>query len=573
MVNIILLFLVNISQPHFGSFEPVLGVGGPDAYGYRWIDSDTSAPGAPVYNWIDITGIGDTIRGLADDNVVGPFPIGFNFPYYWYTVNSFYVGSNGYIAFGDNFLSAHPFQNLPNTARPNNILAPLMCDLDFSAGNPLCIYWTNHRDTCIISYINVPFWNTGGSNTFQIILTRADSSIYFQYQTQNGAPYNGWQSAGSSTIGIENITGRIGLSYMHAGQPTYNMPHASLAIKFYPPPTTNYQVRDIAAWAVMNDNSEGIFVYLGDTVFPQGKVKNTGNVPTGGFPVYCRIRSGTNIVFADTLQVSGTNPGEVVNLNFNRRYVPPNAGLYTMVIRSNLSGDSVPANDSIVLEMRVLSYPGELRWEDLTTPRAMYSWNGPGGYGNKFYPPRYPTRINQAKVYAYAASATPISVLVLDDNGPNGAPGDTLFITTLNVSTQQWYTVNISPPVNITSGAFYIGCISAVANTPSFGMDTLPPVSRLGWEYTNSWAPSRHAAQHDIMIRAVCDLGTGIKEIVKEKEISLRPTVLRSKDFSLSSSRGEVYNACGLPQKGEKLTTGVYFLKENGKIRKLIIVE
>jgi len=333
MVNIILLFLVNISQPHFGSFEPVLGVGGPDAYGYRWIDSDTSAPGAPVYNWIDITGIGDTIRGLADDNVVGPFPIGFDFPYYWYTVNSFYVGSNGYIAFGDNFLYAHPFQNLPNTARPNNILAPLMCDLDFSAGNPLCIYWTNHRDTCIISYINVPFWNTGGSNTFQIILTRADSSIYFQYQTQNGAPYNGWQSAGSSTIGIENITGRIGLSYMHAGQPTYNMPHASLAIKFYPPPTTNYQVRDIAAWAVMNDNSEGIFVYLGDTVFPQGKVKNTGNVPTGGFPVYCRIRSGTNIVFADTLQVSGTNPGEVVNLNFNRRYVPPNAGLYTMVIR------------------------------------------------------------------------------------------------------------------------------------------------------------------------------------------------------------------------------------------------
>ncbi|MEO0100808.1 MAG: hypothetical protein ABIK84_00205 [candidate division WOR-3 bacterium] len=571
MLNIFLLFLISISNPVTTPSPPVFGVGGPDAYGYRWIDSDTTAPGAPVYNWIDITGIGDTIRGLADDNVVGPFPIGFDFPYYWYTVNSFFVGSNGYIAFGDNFLSAHPFQNFPNAARPNNTLAPLMCDLDFSAGSPLCMYWTNNRDTCIISYINVPFWNTGGSNTFQIILTKADSSIYFQYQTQNGAPYNGWQSTGSSTIGIENITGRVGLSYMHAGQPTYNMPHASLAIKFYPPPTTGYQVRDIAAWAVMNDNSEGVFVHLGDTVFPRGKVKNAGNVPTGSFPVYCRIRSGANVVFAETIQVASSNPGEVININCTRRYVPTATGLYTMVIRSALSGDSVPSNDSLVLEMRVVQYPGELRWEDLSTPRAMYYWNGPGGYGNKFYPPRYPASVTQAKVYA-SGSNTPVSVLVLDDNGPNGAPGDTLFITTINISTQQWYTVNVTPPVNIASGAFYVGCISAVSMAPSFGMDTLPPVSRLGWEYTNSWAPSRHAAQHDIMIRAVCDVGSGIKEIVGEKEISLPPTIMRIKEF-ISKPKSQIYNACGLPMKNEKLTTGIYFLKEEGKIRKLILVE
>ncbi len=573
MLSLLLVFLINISQPVSTPSVPNFGAGGPDAYGYRWIDSDTTAPGAPVYNWVDITAIGDTIRGLADDNVVGPFPIGFDFPYYWYRVNSFYLGSNGYIAFGDNFLSAHPFQNFPNAARPNNTLAPLMCDLDFSAGNPLCIYWTNNRDTCIISYINVPFWNTGGSNTFQIILTKADSSIYFQYQTQNGAPYNGWQSSGSSTIGIENITGRVGLSYMHAGQPTANMPHAQLAIKFYPPPTTNYQVRDITAWAVMNDNSEGIFVHLGDTVSPRGKVKNAGNVPTGSFPVYCRIRSGTTIVFADTFQVASTNPGDVVNINFARRYLPASTGLYTMVIRSALSGDSVPGNDSLALEMRVVQYPGELRWEDLTTPRAMYYWNGPGGYGNKFYPPRYPTRITQARVYAYASSPTPVSVLILDDNGPGGAPGDTLFITTVNISTQQWYTVNVSPPVEIASGAFYVGCISAVSSQPSFGMDTLPPVSRLGWEYTTSWSPSRHAAQHDIMIRAVCEAGTGIKEIGGGKGTSLAPTVMRSKDFLHPKPTQTLYNACGLPVKGEKLSTGIYFLKENGRINKLIILE
>ncbi|MEO0108435.1 MAG: hypothetical protein ABIK62_04605, partial [candidate division WOR-3 bacterium] len=80
---------------------PTLGAGGPDAYGYRYIDSDTTEGNPPVYEWHSIRDIGMPVSGLADDNVVGPFPIGFEFPYYWYTVNSVFIGSNGYIAFGD----------------------------------------------------------------------------------------------------------------------------------------------------------------------------------------------------------------------------------------------------------------------------------------------------------------------------------------------------------------------------------------------------------------------------------------------------------------------------------------
>ncbi|MEO0125234.1 MAG: hypothetical protein ABIK99_03075, partial [candidate division WOR-3 bacterium] len=71
---------------------------------------------------------------------------------------------------------------------------------------------------------------------------------------------------------------------------------------------------------------------------------------------------------------------------------------------------------------------------------------------------------------------------------------------------------------------------------------------------------------------AVCDVGSGIKEIVGEKEISLPPTIMRIKEF-ISKPKSQIYNACGLPMKNEKLTTGIYFLKEEGKIRKLILVE
>jgi hypothetical protein len=181
MALILMLLQITGSGMTYQAPPTILGTGGPDAYGYEWIDSDTT--GGPTYNWIDISGIGTEVTGLADDNVVGSFSIGFDFPYYWYTVNSFYVGSNGYIAFGDNTLEAAPFPHIPVTAKPNNMLAAFMSDLDFTVGTPHCYYWTNAAlDTFIIAYHDVRFWNSPTSNnTFEIILTRADSSITYQY--------------------------------------------------------------------------------------------------------------------------------------------------------------------------------------------------------------------------------------------------------------------------------------------------------------------------------------------------------------------------------------------------------
>ena len=44
------------------------GGGGPDSFGYRYLDSDTICPGAPTFNWVSIKGIGTRITTLGDDN-------------------------------------------------------------------------------------------------------------------------------------------------------------------------------------------------------------------------------------------------------------------------------------------------------------------------------------------------------------------------------------------------------------------------------------------------------------------------------------------------------------------------
>ncbi|NIO00168.1 MAG: hypothetical protein GTN93_23745, partial [Anaerolineae bacterium] len=49
---------------------PAKGMGGPDAYGYRWIDSDE--PGGPTYSWVEINSVG-TQFDLSDDDNDGPY--------------------------------------------------------------------------------------------------------------------------------------------------------------------------------------------------------------------------------------------------------------------------------------------------------------------------------------------------------------------------------------------------------------------------------------------------------------------------------------------------------------------
>jgi hypothetical protein len=598
----ILLIILQVTSSGFTNYDPspVLGAGGPDVYGYRWIDSDTVAPGAPTYNWIDISSIGTQVTGLGDDNVVGPFSLGFDFPYYWYTVNSFFVGSNGYIAFDDNYLEAAPFPTIPNTARPNNLLAPFMSDLDFSAGTPACYYWTNAAlDTFIIAYHDVRFWNISTSlNTFEIILTRADSSIIFQYHTQQGVPSGGYVNA--LTVGIENIAGDVGLQYNHDQQPTYNAIHGDLSILFYPPDSTAYEVHDVGVMKVMNDVSGAFFLYNGDAIDFWGSIQNMGNQTEAGFDVYCQVRNASNVVvFADTMSVASLDPGQTDSLVFAPSWSTTSNGVYRMKVKSLLS-DMVPGNDSIMLEFRVVTYPTELMY-DIGFAHTGFSWNGPNsGYGVRFEPPVYPTKVNTARFNVNSLTGTPtVNVQILDDDGAGGIPGTVLFETPQVVTTEGWYDIDVSGQnIEFTDGAFFIACIQSVASDPYFGMDTVPLAGRRTWEYTGVWAPYRENETHDVLIRAMVDFGTGVEEFellpdgesvsviaspnpfTRMTAISVPPTqrnILIYDAAGRSVRTLEVNNGVaywnGANDDQRKLSQGVYFCVVGDRMAKLILLE
>ncbi len=599
----IILLLLQITGSGFIANDPpvIRGAGGPDLYGYRWIDSDTVAPTLPVptYNWIDISTIGTLVTGLGDDNVVGPFDVGFDFPYYWYDVNSFYVGSNGYIAFGDNFLEASPFPTMPNTARPNNVLAPFMSDLDFSVGSPACYYWTNAaEDTFIISYHDVRWWNSPTSlNTFQIILSRADSAILFQYHTQQGVPSGGYVDG--LTVGIENIAGDVGLQYNHDQLPTTNAIHSSLAIYFYPPDSTTYEVHDIGVVRIMNEYSGSFFLYNGDTVDCWGLVRNMGNQTENNVNVYCQIRNASNtLVYADTMAIASIAPGGTDSLVFAPGWSTTTNGLYRMKIKSML-GDMVANNDSIMLEFRVVTYPVELQ-QDGGTAQTGYAWNGVNsGYGMRFVPPIYPTKINTARFNVNSVTGAPIvTVQVLDDDGPGGIPGSILYQTPQVAAAAGWFDIDVSGQnLEISDGAFYIGCISNTASAPYFGMDTLPLASRQTWEYTGVWAPYRENESHDVLIRAVVTFGTGVEEFelwpaqdaaaihaspnpfAVATAISVPPSCLKVDIYDAAGRKVrtiDVQNGIaywnGDGEYNKKLSKGVYFGIADGKMTKLIML-
>lgn len=480
-----------------------LGAGGPDAYGYTWKDSNE--PGGPTFAWYNITTIGTQVTGLSDDNVVGPFGFVSGFQYYWYNPEQVWIGSNGYLSFnGANIAS--PFPTIPSTVAPQDFIAPLLSDLNFSgAANPGTCYYHVTGDTICVSWINVPFWVNAnpaytGSNSFQVILNKADSSITFNYLVQSGLT-----QSNDITIGIENITGQLGLQHSKNVYPT-----ANYSIKFYYPQTVTYQATDGGVNWNLNEGNGAMFTKINSPKTLVSNIKNFGNQPLSNIAVSNTVTRTGFTTLNNTSAVSSLFPGQDTVLEFTNTLTPPTPGIYNMnTVISGITGDLVAANNTLrtkIIAVDTTALSIDLDYSDGAPDGAGLSWSGgSGGIGYYITPPFYPCKIDAYRMYITADATMSGCILkIFDDNGLNNGPGtmlDSTFATSGTFALNSYSNVLLSNPVTISSGGFYVLWEMPGGSSITLARDLTLPISYRAFEVLGgSWAGYRARSTEDFLL-------------------------------------------------------------------------
>ena len=178
--------------------------GGPDEYGYVWVDSNEL--NGPSYSWRDISGLGTEVTFVHNDEGTPLMPIGFDFNYYGTEYSEFRINPNGWIGFGDDN-TEWSNNSIPHPDAPRPAIMTFWDDLDpIDGGN---VYYYSTSDSLVVWFDDVIHYvgNYNGTYDFEMIIY-ADGKILFQYRTVSG-------DINTNTIGIQNELGDIGLEIVY----------------------------------------------------------------------------------------------------------------------------------------------------------------------------------------------------------------------------------------------------------------------------------------------------------------------------------------------------------------------
>jgi hypothetical protein len=195
------------------------GQGGPDSFGYSWIDSDEE--GGPNWEWNDISETGILVEGLGDDAVAGPFEMDFTFPYYGQEKNHFWISPNGAISFNDQFLS---FANSPIPTNSNYIdfiawfWDDLMIDTAISR-----VYFKNYAEKTVVQFTKmVHYPGTESFITGQVIMVN-NGTIMIRYRLVSES-----FDKTSATVGLQSYDPSMGLQVVYNAEYV----HSEMAVRF-----------------------------------------------------------------------------------------------------------------------------------------------------------------------------------------------------------------------------------------------------------------------------------------------------------------------------------------------------
>lgn len=560
----------------FCSYEFVSGQtsptsGGPDAYGYRWKSSQSTDSDKPIAKWVDLQNDPryssriDISDRLDAETIFGPLNFSFDFPYYWYKRNKLYVGTNGFIAFEQNNISA-TFEDIPKIGgQCDDYMAVFLADLNMSnsAGDNTgrVYYYTDFKDTAIVSWVNVPAYNptnngVPGSNqfTFQVILCR-NGTITYQYAQKDGPPNQNSSASNYLVIGIENVSGQVGLQQSQddiTQFPPLMSQSSPFAIRFYPPADSKFSTKDLAVEWNNSEGSKGFFVtkkgkapLLSSAIINQGI--STSAAPSSS--VTGSLYKGNIKVTSQTGKTPNLNNGESFIQTFNTLKVPnTNEEVYEFKTTLSWKDDKIQTNNSTSQEIKVIDttqIPISLAYENeggvsgsywvVTTPFF-------GGWGKYIEPPFYPITITG--INAFLSGQGQARIILRDDNGkdlfglPDGSPGDTLYTEDLILPNAGGYeNVALADPIQINSGGVYV-CMMQGNPEMAMGLSTQGPFSYRSYEVFNGiFTPYRSRKVQDVMLNLEAEKGSidnaedlVLAEIISPKETD---TITTAKEVSI----------------------------------------
>lgn len=194
------------------------GFGGPDEFGYSWVDNDLMT--GVTFDWVDISGIGSQISFSDNANGNTQVNLPFEFPFYGVMKDNIRISVNGFASFAfitvNNSISNRP---LPTLTNPFDMIAPFWSNLDARGAGNVFTYYDEVNARYIIQWDQMGRVLTNNatsedSYTFQAVLYES-GAIAFHYLEMDG-PIN------RATVGIQSEFGDDALQIVHNAPYTFD---------------------------------------------------------------------------------------------------------------------------------------------------------------------------------------------------------------------------------------------------------------------------------------------------------------------------------------------------------------
>lgn len=175
-----------------------------------------------------ISGNGTELN-LADDQMAGPFSIGFAFEYYGEAYTDFYISSNGFISFSGDDEGCCSGQAMPNAGMPNNLIAFAWEDLNPAAGGDVqyFVHGTAPNRVLVVEFDDVPHYNGPTKRVTAQVHLYESSHVVDIHTTEMQS------DGGAHTMGLENAAGTSATFVL--GRNAANWSASNEAIRFIPP--------------------------------------------------------------------------------------------------------------------------------------------------------------------------------------------------------------------------------------------------------------------------------------------------------------------------------------------------